>query len=154
MLYLTGADAEGQCAECAMGCGMGIAADNGHAGLGKALLRADNMHDALAFIIHFEIRDTEFGAIILQRLDLDARCFIFYSPQAVRRSRYIVIRYGQCRIRTPGFPLCHTQTFKGLWAGHFMNKVAVNIQQAGAVACFMNQMRFKDFIVESFGGHG
>jgi hypothetical protein len=48
MLDLRGADAEGQRAEGAVGRGVAVAADDGHAGQGEALLRADDVDDALA----------------------------------------------------------------------------------------------------------
>jgi hypothetical protein len=45
---LAGADPMGQGAECAVGGGVGVAADHRHAGQRGAALRADDMHDALA----------------------------------------------------------------------------------------------------------
>ena len=47
VLDLGGADAEGQRAERAMRGGVRVAADDGHAGLGDAELRADHVHDPL-----------------------------------------------------------------------------------------------------------
>jgi hypothetical protein len=34
-----------------------------------------------------------------------------------------------------------------------MYKVAVDIKQAGAVLCFMREMRIPDFVIECLGGH-
>ena len=45
---LAGADAEGQRAERAVGAGVAVPADDGHAGLGEAQLGPDDVHDALA----------------------------------------------------------------------------------------------------------
>ena len=50
MLDLGGADAEGERAEGAMRRGVAVAADDGHAGLGQALLGADDMDDALGML--------------------------------------------------------------------------------------------------------
>ena len=44
---LAGADAEGQRAECAVGAGVAVAADDGHARLGDAHLRPHHVDDAL-----------------------------------------------------------------------------------------------------------
>ncbi|MNT52161.1 hypothetical protein D3C72_1891720 [compost metagenome] len=41
-----GADAEGQRPERAVGGGVAVAADDGHAGLGEALFRCDHVEDA------------------------------------------------------------------------------------------------------------
>ena len=52
VLDLAGADAEGQGAERAVGGGVAVAADDGHARLGEALLGADDVDDALAGVAH------------------------------------------------------------------------------------------------------
>ena len=49
------ADTVCQRAECAVGRGVRVAADNGHAGQGCALLRTHNMNDALTFIHEREV---------------------------------------------------------------------------------------------------
>ena len=48
VLDLAGADAERQRPEGAVGRGVAVAADDGHARLGQTLLRADDVDDALA----------------------------------------------------------------------------------------------------------
>ena len=48
VLHLRGADTEGEGAEGAVGRGVAVAANDGLAGLGVALLRADDVDDALA----------------------------------------------------------------------------------------------------------
>ena len=65
MLDLGGADAEGQRAEGAVRRGVAVAADDGHAGLGHALLGADDVDDALADIVHVEIGHAEIGDVVL-----------------------------------------------------------------------------------------
>ena len=52
VLDLAGADAEGQRAEGAVGGGVAVAADDGHARLGEALLGPDDVDDALAGVAH------------------------------------------------------------------------------------------------------
>ena len=76
MLDLRGADAEGQRAEGAVRRGVAVAAHDGHAGQGQALLGADHVHDAATRIVHAEIGHVELGDILLERLDLDARFLI------------------------------------------------------------------------------
>ncbi len=59
VLDLAGADAEGQRAERAVGAGVAVAADDRHAGLGDAELRADDVDDALAGVAHGVQADAE-----------------------------------------------------------------------------------------------
>ena len=73
VLDLAGADAEGQRAERAVGGGVAVAADDGHARLGQALLGADDVDDALAGVAHRVLGDAELGAVGPQHLDLLAR---------------------------------------------------------------------------------
>lgn len=66
----TGADAEGQRAEGAVGGGVAVAADDGHAGLGEALFRRDHVDDATVVRGHVEQLDAVLGAVARQRGDL------------------------------------------------------------------------------------
>jgi hypothetical protein len=63
MLDLRGADAVRQRAESAMRRGVAVAADDGGAGQGEALLRADDVDDALALVVLVEILDAEIGCV-------------------------------------------------------------------------------------------
>ena len=40
------------------------------------------------------------------------------------------------------------QAFEGLWRGHLMNEMAVDIEQAGAVVGLVHQMVVPDFVVK------
>jgi hypothetical protein len=73
VLDLRSADSHCQCAECAVGGGMTVAADDRHSRLGQTQLRTDDMHDALLDVAHRVEPDAEFVAISAQRLDLVAR---------------------------------------------------------------------------------
>ncbi len=72
VLDLAGADAEGQGAEGAVGGGVGVAADDRHAGLGEALLGADHVDDALAVGAQGVDVDAELGAVALEGFELHA----------------------------------------------------------------------------------
>ena len=69
---LAGADAEGQGAECAMGAGVTVAADDGHAGLGEAQLGSDDVDDALVLVVEVEELHAELRAVLTQGVDLGA----------------------------------------------------------------------------------
>ena len=70
MLDFRGADAIGERAEGAMRRGVAVAADDGGAGQGEALLRADDVDDALSLIELVEIFDAEVLGVLRQRRDL------------------------------------------------------------------------------------
>jgi hypothetical protein len=53
-----------------MGAGMRVSANHSHARQCSTLLRADDVHNALAQIVHSELGDTEFIAVLIQRLYL------------------------------------------------------------------------------------
>ena len=98
MLDFGGADAEGQRAERAMGGGVAVAADDGGAGQGPALFRPDDVHDALADIVHGEIFDAEIAGVLLQGLDLRAAFRIGDALVAVLGGHIVVgHRQGQFR---------------------------------------------------------
>ena len=67
VLDLAGADAERERPEGAVGGGVGVAADDGHARLGEALLGADDVDDALAGGAHGVLGDAELGGVGPQR---------------------------------------------------------------------------------------
>ena len=70
VLDFAGADAEGEGAEGSVGAGVGVAADDGHAGLGGAELGSDHVDDALVAVLHVEELDAEVGAVLAQGVDL------------------------------------------------------------------------------------
>ena len=96
VLDLGGADAEGERAEGAVGGGVAVAADDRHAGLGDAQLRADHVDDALPLGAQRVDRDAELLAVALQRFDLDAGELV--GDQARRFGavgRHVVVGGGQ-----------------------------------------------------------
>ena len=69
MSHLRRADAEGERADGAVRRRMAVAADHDHAGLAQALLRPDDMHDALPAVVEAEQRDAGVARVGLQVLD-------------------------------------------------------------------------------------
>ncbi len=155
MFHLGGADPVGQRAEGTMRCGVAVAANNGHAGQGPALFGTNDMHDALTHVSHRIIVDAEFLGVLVQRGHLNAAvfghgCRIF----AVQRGRHVVVRHSDGFFRRAHLAACHTQTFECLGAGDFVHKVAVDVQQAGAIIGLVYHMGVPDFVIECLrGGH-
>ena len=71
MLHLRRADAKSKAAERAMGAGMRITAYYGHARQRGALLRADYVNNTLADVIHPELGNAQFLAVLVKRFHLE-----------------------------------------------------------------------------------
>ena len=95
VLDLRGADAERDRAERAVGAGVAVAADDRHAGLGQAELRADDVHDALLDVAERVQPDAELLGVAAHRLDLGAR-------HEVGDRLVLVDASGRCGPRSPG----------------------------------------------------
>ena len=129
---------------------MGIAANDGHPRLGHALFRADDVHDALAHVVHGEIGHAEFMAIGGQRIDLDFRFRIVHAFGAVQ-CRHIVIGDRQRRLGTTNAASGGAQAFESLRAGHLMNQMPVDIEDACSVVLHVDQMALPNLIEKRLG---
>ena len=83
--------------------------------------------------VHGEIGDAEFRDILLQRFDLEPAFRLGDAAGAVARSAHCgrpprSSHRGRRTLRPAS-----TQPFEGLRAGHFMDEMAVDIEEAGAV---------------------
>ena len=73
VLHLRSADTKSKTGERTVRTGMRITAYHRHAGQRGALLRADYVNDTLAQVIHPEFGNTQFLAILVERLHLKTR---------------------------------------------------------------------------------
>ena len=146
VLDLRGADTKGQRAEGAVRGGMRVTADDGHPRLRRALLRADDMHDALARIAQAEQANAVLIAVPEQCIHLGTRNGIGNTAIAVD-GRYVVIGHGKIGIHAPDRAIGQGQPFESLGRGDFVHHVTVDIQQAIAVF-FANQVFVEQFFVK------
>ncbi len=86
-------------------------------------------------------------AFVGQLLDLNAAFGIVDAMRAIGR-RHIVIDDGERLLRRPHFAAGEPQPLEGLRARHFMNKMPVDIEKAGAVLLTIDHMVFEDLVVE------
>ncbi len=70
MFHFAGADTEGECAECAVGCSVAVAADDGFAWSGQTEFGTDDMNDALLGTVKSIQSDVEFSTVFFQGFDL------------------------------------------------------------------------------------
>ena len=147
------ADTVRQCAECAVGRSVRVATNDGHAGQGSALLRAHNVHDALAFIHKREVGEcAKLFNVFVQSIDLQFgnRVLNTFVPVA---GRGVVVGCGDYAVDTPEFAAGHFQAFKCLRAGYFVNQVAVDVKQDSAVFFFADDVAVPKFIVKGLCAH-
>lgn len=159
MLDLRRADAEGQRAQCAMRRGMAVATHQGRAGQGKALFRPDDMDDALRRRGRVDIVDAEFGGVAAKRLQLLRAFRIGDGQQAAirvdtRRRGQIMVGHRQRQFWTTHLAPGRTKPLERLGAGHLMNEMAVDIDEAGAIGPPFDNVRGPDLLVQSLGSLG
>jgi hypothetical protein len=133
VLDLARADAEGECAECAVRRGVRVAAHDGHARLGHTQLGADHVHDALAARADRVDRHAELAAVLLERLDLHAREVVADLRGGVRAVRRdVVVGRRERPIRPPHAAARQAQALECLRRGDLVHQVKVDVEQPGA----------------------
>ena len=152
MLDLRGADTESQRSEGAVRRGVRVAADHGHTRQGRALLRADDVHDPLAQVVHAELGDTKFVAIAVQGLDLQARDRVGDTRGPVG-CRDIVVRHGQDGTGAPWRASRQAQALEGLRRGDLVYQVPVDVQQCRTVIVLADEMGIPEFVIQRLAGH-
>ena len=100
VLDLARADAECERAEGAVRRGVRIAADDRHAGLRDAELRADHVDDALAAVPEAVVRDAELLDVARQRVELLAGDLVLDGARELPRG-HVVVGRGNRAIRSP-----------------------------------------------------
>ncbi len=146
-LHLAGADAEGQRAEGAVGGGVGVAADDGHAGLRQAQLRADDVDDALAVRPERVERDAELLAVGLQLGQLEAGLLIEDGQRAVVRGRGVV-RGGDGALGVADGEATAAQSLERLWAGDLVDEVEVDAEHGRRAGLLQDDVVVPDLLDE------
>lgn len=132
---------------------MRIAADDGHPGQGRALFGPHNVYDALAFVHKREVGEcAKLFDVLIQRIDLQLgnRVLDAFVPIA---GRGVVVGGGDHAVDAPQLAPRHFQTFKRLRAGYFVNQMAVDVKQDGAVFFFADDVAVPEFVVEGLCRH-
>ena len=147
MLDFRCADAMRQGAKRAMGGGVAVAAHNRGAGKRKALLRSDDVDNALALIELVEIFDAEFTGVFGQSRHLGRGFWVRDTMRAVG-CRNVVVDHSQRLFRRANLTARHTQAFNSLWRRHFMHQMAVNIEEAGAIRLCIDDVIVPDLVIK------
>ena len=144
MLHFAGADAEGQRAERAVGGGVAVAADDGHAGLRESEFRADHVDDALPVAVHAEAANAEFGAVGFELVELFGGDLVDDGQRAIRGGN-AVVGGGDGEIGTADFEAALAQALEGLRRGDFVDQVQVDEQQGGSAGLLVDYVRVPEF---------
>ncbi len=152
VLHLGGADPEGQGPEGPVSRGVGVPTNHRHARQRQALLGADHVHDTLAGIVHPELREMKFGTVVIQGLHLDPRCGLL-DPCGAVRCWHVVVRRGDDRVLPPGLPPREPQALEGLWRGHLVDQMPINVKERRAVLVAAHNMGVPDLVVKCLAGH-
>ena len=112
------------------------------------------MNDTLTDVRHRIIVQTKIFGVLIKCLNLNAAVFSHCGGVgAVQRCGHVMIWHSDSFVRCADLTARCAQTFKRLRACHFMNKVTVDIKQAGTVISLVGDMGIPDFIIDRFGGH-
>ena len=117
-------------AEGAVRGGVGVTADDGHAGLGQTQLRADDVHDALLDVAQRVQPDAELGAVLAQRLQLDAGDRVRDGLVDVE-GRGVVVLGRDGEVEAAHLAAALAQTVEGLRAGHLVQQVQIDEEEVG-----------------------
>src|SRR5690606_4975180 len=119
--------------------GVRVTTNHGHAGQGSALLGTNNVHNALTHIVHAEFGNAELFTVGVQGINLQTRDRVF-NTILTGGGGDVVVCHSQVGTDAPRLATGQCQTFKGLGAGHFMQQVAINVDQTGAIRVLMHDV--------------
>ena len=105
------------------------------------------MHDALAAIAHVELDDAVVLAVGIQRIHLQARDRIGNALIAVVRG-HVMVGHRQIGADAPDRTTGQLQPFERLRAGHFVNQVAIDVDQTGTVFFLMDDVGVPQLVVK------
>src|SRR5690606_34283262 len=152
-LHLAGADAEGQSAEGPMRRRVAVAADDGHARLGEALLRADDVRDALVGAVQVVKGNAKLLAVAGEGFHLLRGDRIRDGQRPVRGGDVVV--YGRHRQVGPAHPAPgQPQPLEGLGRRHLVEEVKVDVKQGGTARLLHHDVALPDLLVHRFRLHG
>ena len=147
MLDLGRADPQRKRAEGAVGRGVAVAADNRGARQSKALLRSDDVADALPPVEFVIIFEPEHFRVVGKVRDLRRAFGIRVGLAAIRR-RHVVVDHQQRLFGSLDRKASAPQRAEGLRTVDLVDQVAVDIEQTGAVGLLGDHMVAPDLVVK------
>jgi hypothetical protein len=133
VLDLGGADAERERAERAVRRGVGVAADDGHPGLGESQLGADHVDDALVEVAERVQTYAELLGVAPEGLDLRPADRVLDRLVPVQ-GRDVVVLGGEGQVGTADGAAGEAQPVEGLGRGHLVDEVQVDEEEVRLTA--------------------
>ena len=121
-------DAERERAKRAVGGGVGIATDDGHARLSEAVFRSNDVNDTLVPVLETEVGDAEFLGVLFELGNLGGGDGID-DGQAPRRGGGGVIDGAERQVRTADLDAPLAEAAEGLGRGDFVDQMQVDEEQ-------------------------
>ena len=149
---LGGADAEGQRAEGSVGGGVGVAAGDGHAGLGQAHFRADDMNDALQARVEPEEGDAEFLHVFLDGAHHLLGLVVGEGP-GLALGGHDVVHGGEGAVGIGHLQALFRHHVEGLGAGDLVDEVQADEKLVLAGRQFVHYVLIPDFVVQGSFAH-
>ena len=140
-----GSDSEGQSAKGAVGCCMGITADDGHSRLGVPEFWTDDMDDSLVGIVEVIESDSELFAVVPQRIDLLSRDHIGDGQGSIG-GWDIVVGGGDGPLGAAHLASGEPKTFKSLSAGHLVHQVQIDVKDGLFSSFVMDHVLVPDLL--------
>ncbi len=157
VLDFAGADSEGESSEGSVSAGVGVSADDGHAGLGGSELGSDHVDDALRGVLDVEEFDTEVGAVLAEGVDLRGRDLVDDVEAVVGAGGGdVVVDRGDGAVRTTKLAASHAEAVEGLRTGDLVDQVEVDVEDRGLACGLGYEVLLPDFFEECLWcrGHG
>ena len=134
---------------------MGVAADDGHAGLGGAELGADHVDDALLGGFGVEEFDVEVGAVLAQGVDLRVGDLVGDDEAIVDAGGGdVVVDRGDVALGAAELAAGETEAFEGLRAGDLVDELEVDVEDGGFAGGLGDDVLLPDFFEHGAGGEG
>jgi len=149
LLHFRRADAEGQRAESAVGGGVAVAANHGHAGLGEALLGTDDVHHALVLAVHAVAGNAEVLAVLFELLELFGGNRVG-DRQGTGGGGDAVIGGGDGLSGAPHLQAALAQSLKRLGRSDFVHQVQVDVQQGRSARLFVDNVSVPHLFKDGF----
>ena len=132
---------------------MAVAADDDHARQAGALLRADDVDDALPDVVERNEGYAELGDIGDEGRDLQTALRVGDLLIPVG-GRHVVVWHGERRIRTAHLAAIDPKALEGLRARDLMHQMAVDIDKVRVTRERVDQMRVPDLVKQRSGPGG
>ncbi len=138
-------------AKSAVSAGVRVAADDGHAGFGKAEFWSDDVDDALIGRLHVVEFDAEVGAVFAERFDL-AGGYLVDDVEAVfdAAGGDVVVDCRDSAVGPAELAASHAEAVEGLRAGDLVDEVQVDVEDRGFACGLGDEVLLPDFFEESF----